>query len=123
MRPPFLSSSGAGLLSVAADHGAHGIIGSKVLRAVDIEQRGKLRARAVDAALDGADRTAADRSRVFVTEAGGADQDQRLALVLRQLLERDAEFLEFQMRALRRLRLQRLGIVAVESSTSRRRLR
>src|ERR1700685_2875906 len=97
----------------AADHGAHGLVGAEVLGAVDIEQRRELGARAVDAALDGADRTAADRGCILIGEAGGADQNQRLALVLRQFVERRAKLLELQMRALRRLGLQRLGIAAV----------
>src|SRR4030088_3214086 len=94
------------VLTVTADDRTHRVIRPEILGAVDIEQRRQLRARAVDAALDGADRAAADRCRVLIGEAGGADQDQRFALVLRELFERDAEFLELQMRALRRLRLQ-----------------
>ena len=43
-------------LSVAPDHRTHCLIGTEILGALDIEQRGKLGARAVDAALDGADR-------------------------------------------------------------------
>src|SRR5712671_642339 len=99
-------------LSVAADHGTYGVVGAKILRAIDIEQRREFRSRAVDAALDGADRAAADRRGVLIGEAGGADQDQGLALVLREFVQRGAEFLELQMCALRRLRFQRLGIVA-----------
>src|SRR5581483_1562876 len=100
------------VLPVPANDRAHSLIGAEILGAVDIKQRGELRARAIDAAFDGADRAAADRRRVLIGEAACADQDQRLALVLRQLVERGAEFLELQMRALRRLRLQHLGIVA-----------
>src|SRR5215813_13842687 len=59
--------------AIAADHGAHRIVGSEILRAVDIEQRREFRARAVDATLDGAHRAAADGGGVFVREAGGAD--------------------------------------------------
>src|SRR3954471_14574571 len=84
--------------AVAADHRAHGLIGTKILGAIDIEQRRQFRARAVDAALDGADRAAADGGGVLVGEAGCADQDQRFALVLRQLVERLAKLLELQMR-------------------------
>src|ERR1700730_10534450 len=98
--------------AVAADHGAHGLVGAEILGAVDIKQRRKFRARAVDTTLDGADRAAADGRRILVGKAGGAHQYQRFALVLGQLVECDAEFLEFQMRVLRRLGLQRLGIVA-----------
>ena len=70
-------------------------------------------ARAIDAALDGADRAAADFGRLLVGEAGCADQDQRLALVVGQLGERGAEFLELDVAGLLRLRLQRLGVAAV----------
>ena len=96
------------LSAAAADHGAHGLVRPEILGAVDIEQRGELRARAVDAALDGADRAAADRGRILIGEAGGADQDQGFALVLRKLVERGAKLLELEMRVLRGLRLQRL---------------
>src|SRR6476661_11109622 len=54
------------LATAAADHRAHGLIGTEILGAIDIEQRGEFRARPVDAALDGADRTAADRGCVFI---------------------------------------------------------
>src|SRR5260370_12107441 len=99
--------------AVAADHRADRVVGAEIVGAVDIEQGRKLRARAVDAALDGADGTAADRRGVLVGEAGGADQDQRFALVLRQLVERQAKLLELQMRVLRRLGLQGFGIIAL----------
>src|ERR1700726_3292150 len=99
--------------AVAADHRAYGLVGAEILGAIDIEQRRELRARPVDAALDGADRAAADVRGILIGEAGGPDQNQRLALVLRQLVERGAEFLEFQVRTLGRLRLQRLGVVAI----------
>ena len=102
----------------AADHGADGFVGAEIVGAIDIEQRREFRAGAVDAALDGADRAAADRRGVFVGEAGGADQDQRFTLVLRKLFERRAEFLEFEMGVLRRLGLQGLGIAAVGSARS-----
>src|SRR6476661_3702321 len=54
------------IATAAADHRAHGLIGTEILGAIDIEQRGEFRARPVDAALDGADRTAADRGCVFI---------------------------------------------------------
>src|SRR5690348_6059417 len=87
-------------LPIAPDHRTYGFIGTEILGALDIEQCGELGACAVDAALDGADRTAADRRCILIGEAGGAHQDQCFALVLRQLVKRGAEFLEFQMRAL-----------------------
>src|ERR1700722_15141978 len=110
---PRLKAGTTTLLPAATDHGAHGLVGAEILGAVDIEQRRELGARAVDAALDGADRTAADRGCILIGEAGGADQNQRLALVLRQFVQRRAKLLELQMRALRRLGLQRLGVAAV----------
>src|ERR1700752_3158987 len=91
------------LAPAAADDGAHGFVRTKILGAVDIQQCREFRSGAVDAALDGADRAAADRRGVLIGEAGGTDQDQRFALVLRKLVERGAELLELQMRVLRRL--------------------
>src|ERR1700704_4272723 len=99
--------------AAATDHGADGVVGAEILRAIDIQQGAEFGARAVDAALDGADRAAADGCRVLIGEARRADQDQRLALVLRQLVERCAKLLEFEMRVLRRLGLERLGIAAL----------
>src|SRR5580704_14339182 len=101
------------LPAAAADHGADGVVGAEIVGAVDIEQRREFRARAVDAALDGADRAAADRRGVLIGEAGGAYENQRFALVLRQFFERGAEFLELQMRGLRWLGLEGLGIATV----------
>src|SRR5579872_4158760 len=72
-------------LTVAADDGPHGFIGAEILRAFHIEQRRKLRAGAVDTALDGTDGAAANRGRILIGKAGSADQNQRLALILRQL--------------------------------------
>src|SRR6478672_5887896 len=101
------------LSAVAADHGAHRLVGTEILGAVDIEQRRQFRSGAVDAALDGADRAAADGGGVLIGEPGGADQDQRFALVLRQLFERLAKLLELQMRILRRLGLQGFRVIAL----------
>jgi len=100
-RPPSHGACGSDdclspLSAAAADHGAHGLVGPEILGTVDIEQRRELGARPVDAALDGADGAAADRGRILVGEAGGADQDERFALVLRKLLERDAKLLELE---------------------------
>src|ERR1700733_12357208 len=64
-------------------------------------------------ALDGANRTAADRRRILIGKAGSTYQDQRLTLVLRQLVERRAKLLELQMGILRRLGFQSLGVTAV----------
>jgi hypothetical protein len=48
--------------------------------------------RAVDARLDGADRAAADMGGLFVGKSGCADQNERLALVGRQMGQRFAGF-------------------------------
>src|SRR5882672_9019683 len=118
-RPPCVAAFFLVLLNrlkspaAAADHGANRFIGPEILGAVDVEQGAEFRSRPVDAALDGADRAAANRRRVLIGEAGGADQDQRFALVLRELFERGAKFLELEVRALRRLGFQRLGVAAI----------
>src|SRR4051812_42365702 len=52
--------------AAAADHGADGIVRPEILGAVDIEQGAEFRARAVDAALDSANRAAADRRCVLI---------------------------------------------------------
>src|SRR5262245_38331004 len=77
--PPFRVSSVASSAAVAADHRAHGLVGSKILGAVDIQQRRQFRTRTVDAALDGTDRAATDGGGVLIGKAGGANQDQRFA--------------------------------------------
>jgi hypothetical protein len=56
---------------------SRGVIRAEVLGTLDRQQVGEARARAIDAALDRADRAFADRGRLLVGEAGGADQDQR----------------------------------------------
>src|SRR5260370_37607824 len=111
--PLFYRGHWLGLAATATNYRTPRFIGAEILGAIDIEQGAEFRSRPVDAALDGADRTAADRRGVLIGEAGGAYQDQRLTLVLRKFVERGAEFLELQMRVLRRLGFQRLGITAV----------
>src|SRR6202043_2202114 len=99
--------------SAAGKHGARRPVRTEIIDAVDGEQVGKPGAGAIDAALDGADRAAANPCAVLVGKARGADQDQSLALVRWQLRERSAEFLEFDAAGLLRMRFQRLGIAAV----------
>src|SRR5829696_4554718 len=111
--PPFPCRFARSSAAIAADHGTHRLVRSEILGAVDIEQGRQFRARAVDAALDGADRAAADGGSVLIGEAGGANQDQRFALVLRQLVERGAKLLELQMRILRWLGLQGFRVIAL----------
>src|SRR5882672_9342793 len=100
--PPMrnFSAGNQSLPAAAADHGANRLVGTEILGAIDIEQGREFRPRAVDAALDGADRAAADRRGVFIGKAGGADQDQGFALVLRKFFQRRAKFLELEMRVL-----------------------
>src|SRR5258707_6578545 len=100
------------LAATATDDRTHRFIGAEILGAIDIEQGAEFRSRPVDAALDGADRAAADRRGVLIGKSGGAHQNQRFALVLRKFVERGPEFLELKMRALRRLGFQRLGLAA-----------
>src|SRR5216683_8059524 len=111
--PIFYRGHWLGLAATATNYRTHRFIGAEILGAIDIEQGAEFRSRPVDAALDGADRATADRRGVLIGEAGGTYQDQRFALVLRKLVERGAEFLELEMRVLRRLGFQRLRIAAV----------
>src|SRR5260370_1921476 len=99
--------SGRVSAAAAADHGAHRIVGAEIFGAIDIEERAEFRPRPVDAAFDGADRAAADRFGVLIGEAGGADQNQSLALVLRNFVQPAPPSLYFALRALPPLRLQR----------------
>ena len=50
---------------------------------VKAERRGETLARAIDPALDGADRAAANLRRLIIGETGSADEDEGLALLLR----------------------------------------
>ncbi len=97
----------------AGEHRAGGAVGPEIVDAVDGEEIGQPGAGAIDAALDGADRAAADRRGVVIGEAGGAHQDQRFALIRRQLRQRRAELFEFDPPGLLGMRFQRLGITAV----------
>src|SRR5262249_52764361 len=69
---------------------------------VVVEHAPQLGAGAADAALHGADLAAADPCRVLVVEAAGADQDQRLAVMIGQLPEGAAEVAELEARLLGR---------------------
>src|SRR6266851_390605 len=99
--------------AATADHGANRFIGTEIFGAIDIEQSAEFRSCTVDAAFDGADRAAADCRGVLIGEAGGAHQNQRFALVLGKFVEGGPEFLELEMRALRRLGFEGLGIAAI----------
>ena len=74
--------------AAAGQHRAGGAVRAEIVDAVDRQQVRKPRPCAVDPALDGADRAAANRRRVLVGEARSANQNQRLALIRRQLRQR-----------------------------------
>jgi hypothetical protein len=97
----------------SSDHGSTCLIGAEVVDSFDRQQLGKLDARAVDAALHGADCAAADLRGLLVGEARGTDQDQGFALIRRQLRQRLLEFLELDPAVLFRMRLQRFCETAV----------
>src|SRR5690606_28967594 len=71
--------------------------------ALDAENLLQPRPGAGDAALDCSDGAAANLGRFLVGETGRADQDDRLALVFRQQLERLAEILEIDRTLLLRM--------------------
>ena len=87
--------------------------GPRSSTSVDCEKARKPEARAVDAALDGADGAAADIGRLFVRKARRSDEKQGLTLVVRQLCERRSKILEIQARPLLRLHLEPAGIGSV----------
>src|SRR3954467_7604461 len=97
-----LSQPDCGLTAAAAGSKdrARGVIWSEVFGAFDRQEISQPIARAVDAALDGADRAFADRGRLLIREARSTDQNERLTLVGGQLGERRLEFLELKMAAL-----------------------
>ena len=95
------------------ENGAGGVIGAEVVGTVDGQQlASRVRARLTRLLMVP---TAQPQivGGLLVGEARCADQDQRLALVRRQLGERRAEFLELDVAGLLRMGLQRLGIAAV----------
>ena len=71
---------------------------SRDLRSIVAEQLDQPVARARNAALDRADGHLADIRRFFVRQPGGAHQDQRFALIDRQLLQRAAQIAQMQLR-------------------------
>src|SRR4051794_2724209 len=82
------------------DRGAGEPVGTEVLDAVEAEELGETQAGAGDAALHRADGAVHDRRDVLVGQAGGADEEERLALVGGQLRQRDAQIGEVELRAL-----------------------
>src|SRR4051794_23801047 len=66
-------------------------------------------AAAGDAALDRADRTAANLGRLLIGETAGADEDQGLALRLRQMEQGALHVAELDMAVLARRRRQQFG--------------
>src|SRR5258707_6553123 len=111
--PLFYRGHWLGLAATATNYRTHRFIGAEILGAINIEQGAEFRSCPVDAALDGADRAAADRRGVLIGEAGGAHQNQRFALVLGKFVECSPEFLELKVCALRRLGFEGLGIAAI----------
>jgi len=98
--------------SSVVEHRAGDGIGPELV-GIDTEQCGEPCTRTIDAALDGADRAIADARGFFVAEARGADEYQRFALCLRELVERNGEFAELNVALLLGLRLQSFGVRAV----------
>jgi hypothetical protein len=64
-----ISGSGVG------QHGPGGVVGAKVLRTCNVQKVDQAAARAIDAALDGADRAAADFRGFLIREPGRSNQD------------------------------------------------
>src|SRR6266511_3505780 len=92
---------------------AGGMIRAEVVRALDGEKVRKPRTRAIDPALDRANRAVANGGGLLVGKARCPDQDQRFPLVRRQLGERRAEFIELHQAVLFGMRFQALSIGAV----------
>src|SRR4051812_47836789 len=101
--------------AAAAEHRLELAVGTEIVDALDRHQLGQARTGAIDAALDGADRAAANSSRFLVGKTRSADQDESLALIRGQLGERGAEFLELDAAGLLGLGFQgfRIGALAV----------
>ena len=70
-------------------------------------------ARTIDAAFHGADGAAADFRRLLIGKARGADQDQRFALVRRELFERSVEIGEIEVALLLGMGDQPRGCLAI----------
>src|ERR1043166_10219734 len=100
------------LAVVAGEHRPGGDVRAKIVDVVDRQQTRETGARTIDAALDGADRAAANLGGFLVGEAGRADQDEGLALVVGELGERLMEFPELDAAGLLGLRLPGLGLVS-----------
>src|SRR5439155_21376621 len=77
---------------------------------LDREKLGKFLSCAVNPALDRADGTFADMGGLLVGEAGGANQNERLALIRGGVKQRLAKFPELDMPGLRFRRCQALRI-------------
>src|SRR6516165_5242888 len=78
-------------------------IGPEVRVVLNRQQLCELDPRAVDPAFDRADRAAADLCSLLIGKSGGAYQDQRLALIGGQLVERLTEFRELDAAMLLRI--------------------
>src|SRR5438094_5552632 len=77
------------------------------------QQLGETGARTIDATLDRADRALTDRGRFLIGKARRAHEQQRLALIVRQLGKRRPEFAEIDTAELLRLQVRRIRIAVV----------
>jgi hypothetical protein len=82
--------------------------------AFDRQELSQPDAGAAYAGLDRANGAIADFSRLSIRVSGGSDEDERLALVDGELIERREEILEIQIIRLLGLCRQQLGVVAVD---------
>src|SRR5262249_18238888 len=92
------------------EDGAGGMVRTEIVRPLNREQVRQAGACPIDAALDRSHRAIADGGSLLVGEARCTDQDERFALIRRQLGERRAEFVELHPAVLLRMRLQGLRI-------------
>src|SRR5262249_40326448 len=99
--------------ATARQNCAGGVVRTEIVRALDREQVRQAGACPIDAALDRSHRAIADGGSLLVGEARCTDQDERFALIRRQLGERRAEFVELHPAVLLRMRLQGLRIGAI----------
>ncbi len=91
----------------------HFVFGFGLMLDLDREKLGKFLSCAVDPALDRADGALADMSGLLVGEAGGANQNERLALIRGEVKQRLAKFPELDMPGLCFRRCQALRIAAI----------
>ncbi len=98
-----LRLAGSAALAQRRESRLSGRIRTDIGGAFDIEAFGQMGAGAVDTALDGADRHAADLGGILIGEAGSTHEDQRLALVVGKLLQSGFEVYHIEMTVLSRM--------------------